>query len=124
MIRTSPSLRHLAWPLAAALLTFGAHAQEKNSDWPLVFTSGEDQVQVFKPQPESFDGTSFTARAAVALQRPQDGSPVFGAIWGNGILAVDRSDRMGTLTTFKVTDARFPGITDSAEQARIREMLL
>ena len=123
MIRTSPSLRHLAWPLAAALLTFGAHAQEKNSDWPLVFTSGEDQVQVFKPQPESFDGTSFTARAAVALQRPQDGSPVFGAIWGNGILAVDRSDRMGTLTTFKVTDARFPGITDSAEQARIREML-
>lgn len=123
MIRTTNLRRHFAWLLTAALLSFNAQAQEGNTGWPLVFTSGEDQVQVFKPQPESFDGTSFTARAAVALQRPQDGSPIFGAIWGNGILAVDRSDRMGTLTTFKVTDARFPGITDSAEQARIREML-
>ncbi len=123
MIRRTFFRRHLAWPLAAVLFSFGAQAQEKNTDWPLVFTSGGDQVQVFKPQPESFDGTSFTARAAVALQRPQDTSPIFGAIWGNGILAVDRSDRMGTLTTFKVTDARFPGITDPAEQDRIREML-
>lgn len=123
MTPTIRSLRHFAWPLAAVLFSFSTQAQEQNTDWPLVFTSGEDQVQVFKPQPESFDGTSFTARAAVALQRPQDGSPIFGAIWGNGILAVDRSDRMGTLTTFKVTDARFPGITDSAEQSRIREML-
>lgn len=123
MTQAPTFLRHFAWPIATVLLTFSAQAQEKDSDWPLVFTSGDDQVQVFRPQPESFDGTSFTARAAVALQRPQDSSPIFGAIWGNGILAVDRSDRMGTLNTFKVTDARFPGITDTDEQLRIREML-
>lgn len=97
-------------------------AQEADA-WPLMFTSGGDQVQVFKPQPESFDGTSFTARAAVALQRPQDDSPRFGAIWGNGVLEVDRDDRMGKLTTFKVTDARFPGLTDPDEVSRLKEML-
>ncbi|HRN35814.1 MAG TPA: hypothetical protein PLL18_02745 [Flavobacteriales bacterium] len=97
----------LAW-IPLMLLTAGsAFAQENSDGWPLVFTSGTDQVQVFKPQPESFDGTSFTARAAVALQRSGDNTPVFGAIWGNGVLAVDRSNRMGTLTSFKVTDARF-----------------
>lgn len=100
-----------------------AIAQEQPASWPLVFTSGTDQVQVFKPQPESFDGSSFTARAAVALQRPQDESPVFGAIWGNGVLAVDRTTRMGELTSFKVTDIRFPGITAADEQNRIKTLL-
>ena len=123
MTRAAHITRHFTWITAAFLLTVGVQAQEKQDDWPLVFTSGKDQIQVFKPQPESFDGTSFTARAAVALQRPEDSSPVFGAIWGNGILAVDRSDRMGTLTTFKVTDARFPGVTDANELSRIKDML-
>jgi len=100
-----------------------APAQEKTDGWPLVFSSGDDQVQVFKPQPETFDGTSFTARAAVAVQRKQDASPVFGAVWGNGTLAVDRTSRVGKLTAFKVTDVRFPGITDTAEQLRIKTML-
>lgn len=99
-----------------------AKAQDEDP-WPLVFNSGSDQVQVFKPQPETFDGTRFTARAAVALQRPSETTPLFGAIWGDGILAVDRDDRMGKLTTFHVTDARFPGITDPAEIERIKTML-
>lgn len=123
MIRAANIIHHFTWIAAAFLLSVGALAQEKQDDWPLVFTSGDDQVQVFKPQPESFDGTSFTARAAVALQRPSDSGPVFGAIWGNGVLAVDRSNRMGTLTTFKVTDARFPGVTDANELSRIQSML-
>lgn len=123
MTRAAHIIRHFTWISAAFLLTVGAQAQEKQDDWPLVFTSGADQVQVFRPQPETFDGTSFTARAAVALQRPEDSTPVFGAIWGNGVLAVDRTDRMGTLQTFKVTDARFPGVTDVNELSRIKEML-
>jgi hypothetical protein len=109
--------------IAAAFLFVGAQAQDIQDEWPLVFTSNGNQVQVFKPQPESFDGTSFTARAAVALQRPSDTTPVFGAIWGNGTLEVDRDNRMGELTAFKVTEARFPGITDASELGGIKDML-
>jgi len=113
-----------AWATAALALCLSATAQDDQSDdWPLVFSSGGNQVQVFKPQPESFDGTSFTARAAVALQRPSDSTPVFGAIWGDGTLEVDRDNRMGKLTAFKVTDARFPGITDASEIGPIKDML-
>lgn len=103
--------------------TVAAQAADADGDWPLVFTSNDDQVQVFKPQPETFDGTAFTARAAVALKRPTDTEPVFGAIWGGGDLEIDRGDRMGKLTSFKVTDARFPGITDLDELAGIKDML-
>lgn len=123
MNRQAVPLLRSAAQAAALLLALGLSAQDSTADWPLVFSSGSDQVQVFKPQPESFDGTSFTARAAVAIQRPQDSGPVFGAIWGNGVLAVDRTERMGTLTSFKVTDVRFPGITDEGERQRIQELL-
>lgn len=113
----------LATGTALLLGTTAMHAQEQPASWPLVFTAVNDQVQVFKPQPESFDGTSFTARAAVALQRPQDETPMFGAVWGSGTLAVDRTTRVGQLTAFKITDLRFPGITDAAEQERIKKLL-
>lgn len=117
-----PSFR--AFLLGATLLGTALATKAQDTDvWPLVFTSGDDQVQVFKPQPESFDGTRFTARAAVALQRPQDANPLFGAIWGNGVLEVDRDARMGKLATFKVTDARFPQLTDAAEVTRLKDML-
>ncbi|MBK9421446.1 MAG: hypothetical protein IPN44_10415 [Flavobacteriales bacterium] len=115
-----------ATAIGAVLFSLPARAQEAVDDprdWPLVFTSNNDEVQVFKPQPETFDGATFTARAAVALKRPTDTEPVFGAIWGNGDLEVDRNNRMGKLTTFKVTDARFPGITDMDELSGIKEML-
>jgi hypothetical protein len=112
-----------ALALLAATTANAQEAKDAPADWPLVFTSGGDQVQVFKPQPETFDGTSFTTRAAVALQRSQDTEPVFGAIWGGGELEIDRSSRMGQLSSFKVTDARFPGITDMAELDRIKNML-
>ena len=120
----STTLKYATAVFALTICTaMAAQAQAKQQEWPLVFTSNVGQVQVFKPQPESFDGTSFTARAAVALQREKDASPVFGAIWGNGVLAVDREDRLGKVTSFKVTDARFPGITKAEELARIKEAL-
>ncbi len=113
-------------PLIAFGIALGAsplaHAQD-TAEWPVIFSAGEYQVQVFKPQPESFDGTSFTARAAAALQRPQDETPIFGALWGSGSLAIDRADRMGKLSAFKVTDIRFPGITDATEQAQVKDAL-
>lgn len=115
-----PRVYWLAWALLPAL---HLAAQDDQADWPLSFTADGNQVQVFKPQPESFDGSSFTARAAVSIQRPQDSSPVFGAAWGSGTLAIDRTNRMGTLTAFNVTDVRLPGITGEGERERIARML-
>ncbi|MEO8591465.1 MAG: hypothetical protein ABI432_18940 [Flavobacteriales bacterium] len=90
--------------------------------WPLLFTANGDEVQVFAPQPESFDGTRFSARAAVAVKRPQDNGPIFGAVWGQGVLEVDRDSRMGELKSFTVTDARMPGMS-AEELTRFKEML-
>ncbi len=122
-MKTTALLSLLARPamsIALGLCAFSVFAQEQ---WPIRFEADGQQFQVFAPQPESMSGDRFSARAAVALQRPQDKSPVFGAIWGDAVMEVDRSSRLGKLTSFNVSDARFPGLTDAAEIARLKATL-
>lgn len=130
MLRTNaPHMEHRThlpsnsahWLFAALLSLAWAHVQAQEQ-WPLVITNNGDQVQVFAPQPESFDGTRFNARAAVALKRGTDKDPVFGALWGEGVLAVDRVSRMGDLVAFTVTDLRIPGV-EGAELTAFKDML-
>ncbi|MCW5899008.1 MAG: hypothetical protein KIT10_07035 [Flavobacteriales bacterium] len=90
-------------------LGMGAVAQQVQlSQWPIAFEADGYQVKVYTPQPEAIDGDRFQARAAVSLLRSGEKVPVFGAIWGEGQLAVDRATRLGTLTQFEVGDVRFP----------------
>jgi hypothetical protein len=87
----------------------GVIAQDQ---WPMVIDAEGRTITIYQPQPESYEVGRFTARAAVsASTKGQD--PVFGAIWMNGFLEVDRDTRMGTLTELKVTDIRFPSLTDT-----------
>ena len=106
------------------LAALPCHAQEMNTNgqWPLRFMSGKDQVQVFAPQPERMEGDHFTARFAVSIKRAEDAAPVFGAVWGEGLMVVDRSTRLGTLQRLEVSDVHFPQPL-SAEADRIGAML-
>lgn len=105
------------------LLSVTLHAQEKRiAQWPVAFQSQGYAVKVYTPQPESMDGDRFVARAAVSLQRTGDKQPLFGAVWGEGQLAVDRATRMGTLTRFDITEARFPDPIGK-DDASLRTML-
>lgn len=97
-----------------------ALAQE---DWPLRFTAEGTAYQVFAPQPERLSGNHFAARMAVSIKRPSDKEAIFGAVWGDGMLEMDRDNRRGRLVAFSVTDARFPGITDEGELLRLRTTL-
>lgn len=109
MAHTLPrSFLHL-FLVAALGVPLGVQAQEQRlGQWPVGFQADGYTVKVYTPQPGSIDGDRFTARAAVSLQRPIDKQPVFGAVWGEGQLAVDRATRLGTLTRFEVSEARFP----------------
>lgn len=103
-----------------ALLAINVPAQD---EWPVRFNADGVEYQLFTPQPESIDGNKFSARAAVSMQRSSDKQPVFGAIWGDGVLEVDRDSRLGRITRFTVDDARFPGVENEQELDAIRRNL-
>lgn len=90
--------------------------------WPLRFTSGTDEVQVYAPQPEHIEGDHFTVRFAVSIKRAVDPDPVFGSVWGDGLMAVDRTTRLATLVSLEVSDVHFPDPV-GREAVRIGVML-
>ena len=93
-------------------------------EWPLVLESDQGTVTIYQPQPELYEGNILSSRAAVSV-RTKNGSkePIFGAIWCESTLEVDRDTRMAILKVVKITDARFPSVADRAEVEKLKNFL-
>ncbi|HRH71199.1 MAG TPA: hypothetical protein PLB89_16975 [Flavobacteriales bacterium] len=106
------------------VLSFCAAASLQAQDrWPIILEPGDGRtVTIYQPQPESYADGRFSARAAVSgAQKGKD--PIFGAIWMQGFLEVDRDTRMGTVTELKITDMRFPDMTDTSRVRQWKDYL-
>ncbi|MFN9325183.1 MAG: hypothetical protein ACK6A5_07325, partial [Flavobacteriales bacterium] len=60
--------------------------------WPMRLTNGDRTITIYQPQPESYADGRVTARAAVSLAQ-KGKETLYGAIWMNGFLEVDRDTR-------------------------------
>ena len=109
MIRAAVSLSVTG--LVAFGLTVGARAQKSDGEWPRVINNPKAKVTVYQPQIESFDDVHLAARAAVSVTEPKK-DPVFGAVWFDARVSVDKEARVVTLLETKVTEAKFPNATD------------
>jgi hypothetical protein len=112
--------------LGLCLFTMTAWGQDSyiSDQWPMEIKSpdGGVTITIFQPLPESYENGHITARAAVAIGSKKKDT-VYGAIWTNGLLEVDRDTRMGVLTMLTVTDAKFPTIEDEAKVNALRDLL-
>jgi hypothetical protein len=76
--------------------------------WPLKFTSDEGVTTVYQPQLESFKDNRLTGRSAVSVQMKGAKTPVFGAVWLEGRVSIDRGTGMVTVTSVNVVDVKAP----------------
>lgn len=109
--------------LFAALFLVSCSTLQAQSDWPMTIQADEAVITVYRPQPESYKEGRFTARAAVSVKRKADKEPVFGSVWAEGFLEVDRTSRMGELKRITVTDARFPSLQDTTGAGKLKALL-
>ena len=104
--------------LAALLAIVAVTASAANAEpisWPqeLDADSGATVI-VYQPQVETFSGNTIEARAAVAVKTPESGNvPVFGAIWMQAKLDVDRNTRTAIIRSISVEDVRFADASES-----------
>ena len=104
----SLSLKYLSISLTVAIITLLAGfpqpvisaepvvsdlAVVEQSEWPREIVTNKGVIVVYQPQPESLDGNTLKARAAVGIEVQGQQEPVFGVIWFDARLETDRSDR-------------------------------
>jgi hypothetical protein len=117
--------RTLARPavVAAALLLAGtAYVMAVDDGWPRVVDLPEGRIVVYEPQVESLQGNILKGRGALSLTPKGKKDPVFGAIWFESRIEIDRDARTVTVEEMKIPRVRFPNSTDE-ESARYAQII-
>ena len=115
--------------LTTTFCTMFAGAQNTEpatSPWPRAININKENIKgiltVYQPQLESMKGDKITARAAFSFKKEGKSEPVFGAMWLNAKVEIDRTSRTVKLLSVTVPKAVFPGKTD--EKLRKLDMLI
>jgi hypothetical protein len=90
-------------------------------DWPRTTTLDGVELNIYQPQPSSWDGYRFRASAAVMAEEPPGGPQTFGAIQIDATTIVNKDTRTVTFDQIQISNARFPSVPDKA--ARWQKLL-
>jgi hypothetical protein len=104
-MKVSRLLLRLALFSAMFLVCSAAFAQDEQ--WPREIQAADASILIYQPQPESLQGDTLTARAAVSITKGA-AEPLYGTAWFNSQVATDRESRTATLLNVDVTKAVFP----------------
>ncbi|WP_454914827.1 carbohydrate-binding family V/XII [Xanthobacter sediminis] len=89
--------------------------------WPRTFPlPGDDQLQVYQPQIDNWDGDVMSGRAAVALGA-KAGAPTYGMVRFTSRVAVDKPAGIVHFATFSITGVEVP--TEPGKASLIRSTL-
>jgi len=114
-----PFQRIAAAPLLLSLLAWSAGPAPQVAEdpgWPREIVIPEATVIMYQPQPETFEGTELTGRAAVSVTLTDSTEPVFGVVWMTARVDTDRDARVVTIADLDVDRMRFPDATDDQER--------
>lgn len=114
--RAKPKTRIAAFSLLGAGIPASSWAQAQEEGWPVEIQVPAAQIIIYQPQPETFKGTTLTARAAVSVTLTGKDEPVFGAAWFTAGITTDRDSRTAEISNVEVLRVRFPNITSEQEK--------
>ncbi len=88
--------------------------------WPRGFAVGNDQLEVYQPQIESWQGERIAGRSAIAVA-PKDGAPTYGVAHFTAVAAVDKT--AGTVTLGNIVIDKVDVPTAPAQAQRLQAVL-
>ncbi len=101
------------------LIAMVSAVQAQEIVWPQELVGDEGSVVlIYQPQVEEFSGNSFEARAAVSVKTPATGDvPVFGAVWIDAKLDINRDTRTAVIRDIDISNVRFADASDAETEA-------
>ncbi len=104
-------MRPLLLLLGALLPAFVAPAAVA-SEWPMEFDTSEGTITLYQPQPESLTGSVTEGRMAMSIVPPGKTEPVFGALWYDAQLDIDKDERRGTVVAAHIKKIKITGMSE------------
>lgn len=101
---------------AVSSLAGNAVAAATDTEWPRTFSDQGMTVTVYQPQPESLEGTLLKSRAAISVIPKGKTDPVFGAVWLESKIAIDRDERVVQVLSTDVPRVRFADVTSEQQE--------
>ncbi len=83
-----------------------------DGSWPREVKTSIGEVTIYQPQPDEWDGTKLSFRAAVAVKPSAEAPPVYGVVWGTTRTSVDKDARLVELRDRQFTKVAFPSAAD------------
>ncbi|MCH7773544.1 MAG: hypothetical protein IH784_03945, partial [Bacteroidetes bacterium] len=84
--------------------------------WPREVQAENAKILMYQPQVETFVGDKLTGRAAVSVTMKDSVNPVFGVVWLDARVSVDKDARTVDVLEITVTNVRFPNATEENEK--------
>ncbi len=94
-----------------------AFAEGDDLSWPREVTAENAKILMYQPQVESFEGDILSGRAAVSVTMKDSVNPVFGVVWTDAKVSVDKDARTVDILEITVTRVRFPNATEEHEKS-------
>jgi len=89
--------------------------------WPRTITSGAEEISVYQPQLEKWEGNELAAYAAVSVKTEGKEQLRYGVVWFTARTEVDKVNREVTLDNFQIAKVRFP--TAENQEAEYEKIL-
>ena len=75
--------------------------------WPKEITGSRYKIIIYQPQLDSLNGYILTGISAFSVTPKGKKSPIFGALFFEGKIDVDRDNRLYTLVSLKISNIKF-----------------
>jgi hypothetical protein len=113
------------FPITLIVLALAAHAQTAPpptgpASWPRTLQAGNDRLQVYQPQIESWTDDRISGRAAIAIG-PVDGAPSYGVLTFEARVEVDKPSGLVRMTDLRIDDVQIP--TEQGESADVKSAI-
>ena len=92
-------------------------AEGDDLGWPREVTAENVKILMYQPQVETFVGDKLTGRAAVSVTMKDSVNPVFGVVWIDTKVSIDKDARTVDILEIAVTKVRFPNATEENEKS-------
>ena len=87
-----------------------------DAGWPKQLDVAEGKIIIYQPQPETLEGNILKGRAAVSVTPKGKAEPIFGALWFESQVDIDRDARQVRVLSSKIPRVRLADVSEENQK--------